>query len=116
MSETNHYEWRRFWRPEGHSVSCEGDGDGFLLDPGQKEILSYDPKVQTIQDLITKHPVLVLCGTPESGKTTELNLVETASAQGGDFVVISRKASAFGPSTPIADLSTMSDLTRVRRG
>jgi hypothetical protein len=109
MSETNHYEWRRFWRPEGHSVSCEGDGDGFLLDPGQKEILSYDPKVQTIQDLITKHPVLVLCGTPGSGKTTELNLVETASAQGGDFVVISRKASAFGPSTPIADLSTRCD-------
>ncbi len=108
MSDAPRYGWRRFWRPQGLDVSC-GAGDGFLDDPEREGVWSYNPKCRTLPDLLARNPILVLCGPPGSGKSTELRLVEEVGLNAiEEFEVISRNAAAFGASSPLLHLSVRS--------
>lgn len=102
------YPWKRFWRPEGVEVSCGYSGEGFLDDPDQEGGLAFNPKCKSLPELLAACPVLILCGPPGSGKSTELESVWKGHKESQEVQVIFRRATAFGSGHLLPDLSVRS--------
>ena len=109
MEEVLYHPWKRFWRPEGVEVSCGSTGEGFLDDPESEGILSYNPKCKHLSAVIVDNPVLVLCGPPGSGKTTELKRTREGLGLNEGIEVIFRQAVAFGTGNLLPELSVRSN-------
>lgn len=102
------HPWKRFWRPEGVEISCGYSGEGFFDDPEQGGLGTYNKKCKTLPELLENHPVLILCGPPGSGKSTELEEVSKGLAHSKAVEVIFRAATAFGTGHLLPDLSVRS--------
>lgn len=108
MSGQKIYPWKRFWRPGGVEVSCGHSGEGFLDDPDQEGGWSFNPKCKTLPELLAECPVLILCGPPGSGKSTELEAVSKEHENSEGVEIIFRRAAAFGSGHLLPDLSVRS--------
>jgi NACHT domain len=102
------YPWKRFWRPEGVEVSCGHSGEGFLDDPDREGSWSFNPKCKSLPELLADHPLLILCGPPGSGKSTEMEAASREYQEAQEVVVIFRRATAFGSGSLLPDLSVRS--------
>lgn len=62
--------WERFWCPLGDTIH-RGNG-GFLTDPDEQYGSLANPGVKRLAELVPESGVLVICGEPGIGKSTEL--------------------------------------------
>jgi hypothetical protein len=72
-SQTDHLPWARFWSPRKsrtHSTSGE-----FFEDPQELFGEHLDPQAATLSQITPETGLLVLCGEPGLGKTTELDFL-----------------------------------------
>lgn len=69
--------WQRFWCPLGSVIHCGDEGDGFLTDPEDKYGRLANPTVSPLASLLPEWGLVVLCGEPGIGKSTELAGIRT---------------------------------------
>lgn len=72
--------WRRYWASPSARLSAGHDGRGFLDDPEDEFGRALNPHVHLLPELLNRH-CLVLSGQPGIGKTTEVNELESKSAE-----------------------------------
>lgn len=70
--ENLHFPWKRYWLPVDIEIQAGWGKAIFLPDPEDKYERYYNPLASSLEEL-GKHRLLVLCGDPASGKTTEIN-------------------------------------------
>lgn len=84
MPDTTLIPWHRFWCPLGGVIHCgDNNGAGFLTDPEEEFGRHANPNLSRLSTLLQDAGLLVLCGEPGIGKSTELAsirpLLEAAS-------------------------------------
>jgi hypothetical protein len=69
-------EWHRFWVPLGGPIHC-GEDAGFLINPEDRYGKAANPNVARLTTLLPDAGLLVLCGEPGMGKSTELQVIRS---------------------------------------
>lgn len=100
--------WPRYWHPLNSTIYCGKDGEGFFIDPASSDFSIYNQDCQVIEDIFNKSRVLVLCGPPGSGKTSELERfhqkLEKNKSTGQTLLFY--HASELGTGSNLAELTT----------
>ncbi|MFK5924479.1 MAG: NACHT domain-containing protein [Verrucomicrobiota bacterium] len=102
------FDWPRYWHSQNSAIFCGEDGEGFFVDPNTDGLQLHNQDCQVIEDLFNRSQVLVLCGPPGSGKTSELERlrqkIETNITP--NQTLLFYHASQFGTGSNLADLTT----------